>query len=262
MSPPPGERHERRAARAAAASTPRRTPRKRWTPRGARAWGRAVSSVMIATGAMLLTDGGATLVWQEPVTALLGARAQAGLADDLDRLRRAEPTPLERRALSELNGERARIAFLARSLGRRARPGEAIARLRIARMDLSSVVVAGSADADLRKGPGAYSGVPLPGVGGTAAIAGHRTTFGAPFRDLDRMREGDRIDVELPYATFTYAVERTRIVAPDDLSVLARRSYDRLVLSACHPLFSAAERIVVLARLVRTEPAATLRRPR
>ncbi len=100
----------------------------------------------------------------------------------------------------------------------------------------------------------------LPGVPGTAAIAGHRTTYGAPFRDLDELRPGDAVVVAMPYATFTYRVERTRIVDPSDLSVLARRRYDRLVLSACHPLYSAAERIVVLARLESTVPAGTLGR--
>ena len=107
---------------------------------------------------------------------------------------------------------------------------------------------------DLRHGPGAYDDAPLPGAPGTAAIAGHRTTYGAPFRHLDKLEAGDPVTVELPYATFTYRVEGSRIVKPSDLAVLRRTGYDRLVLSACHPLFSAAKRIVVFARLERTEP--------
>jgi sortase A len=110
-------------------------------------------------------------------------------------------------------------------------------------------VVRGTDPADLREGPGLIAGSPLPGQGGTTAIAGHRTTYGAPFRSLDALRRGDAIALRLPYGTFRYAVESWRIVQPGDLSVLRRVGHDRLVLSACHPLFSAARRIVVFARL-------------
>jgi sortase A len=115
-------------------------------------------------------------------------------------------------------------------------------------------MVKGSDPADLRKGPGTYDGTPLPGVGGTAAVAAHRTTYLAPFRHLDDMRPGDRITVEMPYATFTYRVQRTKVVDADALWILRRVGYDRLVLSACHPLFSAAQRIVVFARLAAVVP--------
>ncbi len=125
-----------------------------------------------------------------------------------------------------------------------------MAELRIPRIGLRAVVVRGTAAADLREGPGLLDGTPLPGEHGTTAIAGHRTTYGAPFRHLDALRPGDAIRVRLPYGTFRYAVEGTRIVDPGDLSVLRDVRHDRLVLSACHPLFSAARRIVVLARLV------------
>ena len=95
-----------------------------------------------------------------------------------------------------------------------------------------------------------------PGSRGTVAIAGHRTTYGAPFRKLDKLRDGDRDPAAMPYGRFTYKVERTRIVRADrDLGDPTASSYDRLVLSACHPLYSAAKRIVVFARLVATEPA-------
>ena len=95
---------------------------------------------------------------------------------------------------------------------------------------------------------------PLPGQRGTVAIAGHRTTYGAPFRKIDKVRPGDEITVVMPYGRFTYKVERTRIVPPTAIWVTQRVSYDRLILSACHPLYSAAKRIVVFARLVRSVP--------
>jgi sortase A len=119
---------------------------------------------------------------------------------------------------------------------------------------VSSIVVAGTDTASLRRGPGHYPGTPLPGARGTVAIAGHRTTYGAPFRKLDQLDRGDAIEVRMPYGRFYYEVERRRIVAPTATWVTQRVGYDRLVLSACHPLYSAAERIVVFARLVDTRP--------
>jgi sortase A len=86
------------------------------------------------------------------------------------------------------------------------------------------------------------------------AIAGHRTTYGAWFRRINQLHPGDRIQIAMAYAQFTYRVERTRIVPPTALWVTHRVAYDRLVLSACHPLYSAAQRIVVFARLVDTLP--------
>jgi sortase A len=121
-------------------------------------------------------------------------------------------------------------------------------------MHLSTVVVAGTGTDDLRKGPGHYPATPLPGASGTVGIAGHRTTYGAPFRRIDRLKPRDRIEIDMPYGRFVYAVERTRIVPPTATWVTHRVSYDRLILSACHPLYSAAKRIVVFARLVDTRP--------
>jgi len=217
---------------------------------------RGLSSVLLVAGSLLVADAAATVLWQEPVTAFLSSRTQAGLGSDLEDLEAAGPTSVERRALRTLPSPDRRVAFLARSLQRRAKPGEAVGRVQIPAIGLSEVVVAGSQPADLRKGPGFYDDIGLPGVPGTAAIAGHRTTYGAPFRNVDDLRRGDEIRVRMPYGTFVYAVERTRIVQPSDTWVLDRRSFDRLVLTACHPLFSAAQRIVVFARLESTRPRA------
>lgn len=220
---------------------------------------RGLSTVLIVAGGLVLLDGALTVLWQEPLTALQTKLRQNGLGNDLKALQRSGPTPLESRALQGLRDDRQRIAFLARSLRRRAKDGEAIGRIKIPKIDASFVVVKGSQPADLRKGPGTYDQTALPGVPGTTAIAGHRTTYLAPFRNIDQLDGGDRITVEMPYATFTYRVERTQIVDPDALWVLRRVRYDRLVLSACHPLFSAAQRIIVFARLDRVAPTAAVR---
>jgi sortase A len=127
-----------------------------------------------------------------------------------------------------------------------------VGRLRADAIGLDEVVVHGTEGATLRSGPGHYPDTPLPGARGTVAIAGHRSTYGAPFRDVDELAPGDRIELRMPYGRFTYRVERTRIVAPAAIWVTRRVAYDRLVLTACHPLYSAAERIVVFARLDRS----------
>lgn len=211
---------------------------------------RGVSTVLIAAGLLMLVDAGLTLAWQEPVTALLAKLHQDALRKDLRKLEAAGPTPLERKALTHLKTDRQRVAFLARSLRRRLKPGQAAGRIKIRKIHASYVVVKGTDPASLQKGPGFYDNTPFPGARGTAAIAGHRTTYLAPFRHIDQLSRGDDIEVDMPYATFHYRVERRRIVTPDSLWVIKRVAYDRLVLSACHPLYSAAKRIIVFARLV------------
>jgi sortase A len=210
---------------------------------------RALSTVLIVSGAMLIADAGLTLVWQEPISAVyakLQQRQLAGQLNDLENL-----TDLQLRALERLRTENRRIAFLARLLRRRAEPGDAIGRIKIKRIGIIFVVVEGTKPEDLRKGPGHYADTPFPGIRGTVAMAGHRTTYLAPFRKLDKMRRGDLITVEMPYARFTYRTELRRIVDPSAYAyVTARKRYDRLALTACHPLYSAAQRIVVFARLV------------
>jgi sortase A len=210
---------------------------------------RALSTVMIVAGLVLLIDAGLTLVWQEPVSAVYARIQQDRLADDLERLGRAPLAPAERRALERISDPRRRLAFRARALGRRLEPGDPMGRIVMPSIGASEVFVEGTDAGDLRNGPGHYPDTPLPGVRGTVAIAGHRTTYGAPFRRIDALERGDRIELRMPYGRFTYRVERTRIVPPTEVSVTARVAYDRLVLSACHPLYSAAERIVVFARL-------------
>jgi sortase A len=215
---------------------------------------RGLSTALIASGALLLLDAGATLVWEEPLSSLYAHYQQKDLAGELDRLDQFRPAPVELKAIKALPDPKRRLAFAARSLDRRTDEGDAVGRLTIDRIHLKDVVVEGTAAGDLRKGPGHYPYTPLPGQRGTVAIAGHRTTYGAPFRNIDKVRAGDQVAVTMPYGRFTYRVERTRIVKPTDVWVTQRVSYDRLILSACHPLYSAAKRIVVFARLVRSEP--------
>jgi sortase A len=99
----------------------------------------------------------------------------------------------------------------------------------------------------LKQGPGHYSGTALPGAGSTVGIAGHRTTYLAPFRRIDELESGDEIFVKMPYARLRYEVDKARVVEPTQVGVVRRRPSERLVLTACHPLYSAAQRYVVFA---------------
>jgi sortase A len=217
---------------------------------------RQLSTILILAGLLLLADVGLTLVWQEPVSALYADWRQDALADDLEELSEPDLSPGERKALERLPLDKDRAAFLARALNRRTDTGDPLGRIHIPEADVNKVIVEGTDGGSLRKGPGHYPETPLPGIRGTVAIAGHRTTYGAPFRDLDKLEVGDTIDVEMPYGHFIYEVEREQIVEPSATWVTRRVGYDRLVLTACHPKYSAAQRLVIFARLKRAEKLA------
>jgi sortase A len=220
---------------------------------------RRVSTVLICAGVLLLADAVLTLVWQEPISAIYTAIEQDELNSDLDKTEHAPLSPAERRALRKLDNDPERVAYLARRLEKHAHEGQPIGHIRIPKLGVDWVMVEGTESDSLRKGPAHYRDTSLPGTHGTFGVAGHRTTYGAPFRDINRLRRGDRVVVQMPYATFTYDVEGSRIVGPKAVQVLRRVGHDRIVLSACHPLYSAAQRIVVFARLEHTQAFGTKR---
>ena len=191
---------------------------------------RFIASVMMVSGVLLITDAVVTLAWQEPVSAYFSERSQVklekALIDPPERVVRKEPLR-----------------------------GDALGKLLIPSIGVSEYVVEGTDADNLRKGPGHYPETPLPGQRGTVAVAGHRTTYGAPFRKLNDVKKGDRIVFELPYGTFVYRVDKTQIVDDSALWVTRPVGHPQLVLTACHPLYSAAQRIVAFARLVDRRPA-------
>ena len=221
---------------------------------------RHLSAVLLVLGVLLVAEAITTVVWKEPFTAYLASRAQAALRGELARLDRA-PARLgaaQQRSLAALPDARRRTArrleLLADSLAARVRPGRALGWIEIPRIGVDYVFVQGTGAASLRKGPAHYTQTPLPGAPGTVGIAGHRTTYLAPFRDIDELRRGDRIVLQMPYGRFVYAVEGHRIVPAGVTNAFAAAGYARLVLSACHPLYSASHRILVSARLVSVQP--------
>ena len=135
--------------------------------------------------------------------------------------------------------------------------GSPVGIIRIDKIGLDKVIVEGTATNDLRQGPGHYIGTPLPGEAGNAAIAGHRTTYGAPFYDLDKLSAGDLIDVTTVQGAFTYQVTGSLVVSPSDDAVVADTPTPQLTLTTCNPRFSASSRLVVRAKLI-TPPAPTL----
>jgi sortase A len=213
---------------------------------------RLISTLLVLGGLVLVCDLAAVVVWQEPVSALYARIQQQDLSGQLTRREDSHPTTAQARALALLPSDSARIAVLARALRRTAPRGAAVGRILIPSLGASFVLVNGATTNALKEGPGIYSQTAFPGTPGrTTAIAGHRTTYLAPFRHVDKLKPGDTIHVQMPYGNFTYAVQMTRIVLPTDLGVINSVGYQRLVLSACDPPFSAAKRIIIFARLIR-----------
>jgi sortase A len=220
-----------------------------------------LASLLIALGLLVLGDAVVTLAWQEPVSALLAQLKQESLGSDLHALDRAAPSQAAKLELARLHEQRRRIEYLAGELQLHAKDGSAVGRIDIPTIGASFVVVKGTGTSELESGPGIYSETAFPGVPGTTAIAGHRTTWLAPFRHIDALRPGQPIVLDMPYARFTYRVVGSRVVLPTDVSVLDPVGYSRLVLSACTPLFSASHRLIVFARLSSTVPLGQARIP-
>jgi len=135
--------------------------------------------------------------------------------------------------------------------------GSVVGYLQIPAIGIAQYVVEGTAESDLAKGPGHYIGTSMPGQAGNVAIAGHRTTYGAPFNDLDRMKIGDQIMLTTDAGNeFTYVVTQNPVaVSPHDVSVLNTGVDNRLTLTTCNPKFSASQRLVVVALLSQPQQA-------
>ncbi|HKJ35979.1 MAG TPA: class E sortase [Solirubrobacterales bacterium] len=211
---------------------------------------RIFSVALVTAGLVVLADAALTLAWKEPVSAVYGQLQQDQARDQL---RDLEARFFDDEQIDEINaiGDPVRRANrLATRFSRKLKIGEGIGRIEIPSANIEYVIVEGTDTETLKKGPGRYPETFLPGQGNTIGIAGHRTTYGAPFRNIDKIADGDEITVEMPYATFTYEVEKSRIVEPTDVEIVRSVGRERLVLTACHPLYSAAQRYAVFADLV------------
>jgi sortase A len=219
---------------------------------------RIASATLITAGLVVLIDAGVTVAWQEPMSAFYSQLRQNAASDQLDTVKDdflADPE-VNRALQSERTEERtaAQAKRLAGIFAGRIENGQAIGRIEIPSIGADYVVIEGTDEADLQRGPGHYDYTALPGQGKTIGIAGHRTTYGAPFNKINEIDKGDEVILEMPYGTFTYRVTDTDIVDPTDVGIVDETGRERLVLTACHPLYSAAQRYAVFADLERIEP--------
>ena len=210
-----------------------------------------LGTALAAVGVLTLFWALLVWQWQDPFTALYTKWKQHQLASQYDkRARSFEPTI----SGASQAAERESIAREAKRYRTSSTRGEVIGRLRVPRMGVNMLFVNGTDHDTLKKGPGRDRRTFMPGENRLVYIAGHRTTYLAPFSHIDRLRSGDRITIEVPYGTFIYAVTRHRIVKSTDLSVLRSPHHELFELQACHPRFFASHRYIAYAHLLRVEP--------
>ena len=225
------------------------------------------SIALITAGLLVVVDVGITLAYQEPLSSIYSSIKQSEKVNQLKNLESEFLTEADTKEIRQASRQATQqkdpealhqdFARLGERLVDESKPGDALGRIEAPDMNgLNMVFVQGTDEASLELGPGHYPETAMPGQGKTIAIAGHRTTYLAPFRHIDSMKPGDKITLKMPYGTFVYAVQKTDIVDPSDVGVIHETGYERLVLSACNPLYSAAERFIVFAKLVRSEPPA------
>ncbi|MGZ4315769.1 MAG: sortase [Gaiellaceae bacterium] len=205
----------------------------------------AVAGVLVLGWALLVWQ------WQDPFTALYTTWKQHQLASQYDKRARTFTTTISG---PTVKAERASIAREAKRYRLSSKRGQVIGRIRVPRMGINMLLVNGTDHDTLKKGPGRDGRTFMPGENRLIYIAGHRTTYLAPFSHIDRLRRGDRVTIEVPYATFIYAVTRHRIVKSTDLSVLRSPRHELVELQACHPRFFATHRYIAYAKLLRVEP--------
>jgi sortase A len=210
---------------------------------------RRLSNSLIAIGIAILIYAGVILAWGDPVTWVWAQWQQHQLAGQLADLEKRYHRPMP-------GGDRAALALLAdeaKQLRGESQEGDPLGRLVVGRIGLNVIFVQGTSRfGALDKGPGHYAETALPGQPGTIGIAGHRTTFGAWFRHIDSIKDGDFIELQMPYATYTYRVDHHSIVNWEGTraSIVRDVGHPQLILSACHPLYSADKRWIVFARAV------------
>src|SRR3954471_5224510 len=239
---------------------------------------RRLGTILAVSGVLLVIYAGMVVFWRDPVTSIYTAYEQHAMSGQLhatfDSWQQTakrelgvslEPAGTHGGATESTvdsaavlhSAKRLALKFAAAEKGHTGRP---LGRIQIKRIGLSTIVVENTDYwGSLSKGPGRYEEGSFPGLGRTTGIAGHRTTWAAPFRHIDSIRNGDPIVLQMPYGTFTYRVLRHRIVDNGDWSIMRKVGFDELVLSACHPLYSASQRYVVFARLQSVKLAGTNR---
>ena len=212
---------------------------------------RILGLLLIVAGALVLAWVIVVWRWEDPFTAIythieqnhLAHRYDKRLATYVHRVPHGDVGAIERQVHAEADAYR-----------RTLHTGDPVGRLRIGRIGLNMIVVQGTDHETLKKGPGHYEPSDLPGEGQLIYVAGHRTTYLAPFADINDIRVGDYVTFSVPYGQFTYRVFRHYVVPADQVSILESHGREVLRLQACHPRFFATHRYIVDARLVSVTP--------
>jgi sortase A len=214
----------------------------------ARIWWR-VGTILLGAGALLV----AFVAFQLWGTALYTDHAQSNLRKQIGNEIGRSSLPLSALGSARPGSDpKGGLPSVATSVARTTAPpavGQPIGLIAIPKLGLDDVLVEGTGEAQLQGGPGHYQGTALPGQAGNAAIAGHRTTFAAPFYDLNELTRGDPIFILTHQGLFRYDVTGSEIVSPNDNAVLDAASTPELTLTTCNPRYSASQRLVVLALL-------------
>lgn len=212
---------------------------------------RVAGTVLAAAGLLAAAWALTVWQWQDPFTALYTAHQQQSLEIAYVREEAHYAAPVSRgNPREQLRGIRRAAERYRKQLER----GDAVGKLRVPRLNLNVIVVDGTDSATLTKGPGRYERSYLPGEGELIYVAGHRTTYGAPFARIDRLRRGDEVTLQVPYGRFVYRVSSKVIVPADDVKRLLSRGREEVALQACHPRFFASQRYIVYARPVSVTP--------
>jgi sortase A len=217
-----------------------------------RHWVRRLGTTLIVFGLLGLAWAFVVWRWEDPFTALYTHYQQNRLSHQYAALKRSyHAPPIKGVSVAE---ERAQIAREARRFRASVHRGQAIGRILVPRLHLAMVVVNGTDAESLKRGPGRETSTFMPGQGQLVYIAGHRTTYLAPFSHIDSMRSGDIVTLQVPYGTFVYKVRFHKVVAATDLAVLKSHNREVVILQACHPRFFASHRYLVYAYPVRVFP--------
>ena len=209
---------------------------------------RTLGTTLLVGGVAVLAWALVVWAWQDPFTSLYTRWQQHRLSQRYDTLLSHYRSHVQDAAT--LAAVTTQLRAEARAFRLHSRRGDPIGRIVIPRLGLDMVLVNGTDHDSLRKGPGRDLRTFMPGQGELVYIAGHRTTYLAPFSHIDSLRRGDRITLEMPYATLAYAVTGHRIVRADELSVLRSHGRELLTLQACHPRFFATDRYLAFGKLV------------
>ncbi|MFA5800890.1 MAG: class E sortase [Thermoleophilia bacterium] len=206
-------------------------------------------SILAITGIILMVVGVGILLYV-PATWVWGWYDQRGLSSSFEQESAAALT-LNKDVMDRLKGQAdteklRQLAILTKS---RLTSEQTIARIEIPKIGVNAIVVEGTTEGSLRKGPGHLEETPLPGMGGNFGVAGDRVLYGGPFLNLDEVGEGDEVTLQTSYGVFKYVIVGTRLTVPEDVSDLQPQGYDSITLITCDPPWDTSHRLIVKGRL-------------